>query len=142
MYEQLSAALEQSLKQNEADLVLAKQNANAAKLNLEQLKSDLDRERALNANISRQLDELKAQERLDSKSQASVKKRIGDLEEGILNRDASIKTLQEQLKQKQRDLDAEKAYHDSLNTSNRNLEAKVNEVIKRKDKTQQINFII
>lgn len=103
-----------SLKQNEADLVMAKKNADLAKINLDQLKSELD--------------QFKSQERLDVKSQLAFKKRVSELEEALLVRDTSIKTLQEQLRQKQKEVETERNFHGSVSVTNRSLEAKVNEV--------------
>lgn len=128
VFEKLTKALEASLKQNEADLVMAKQNADITKINLDQLKNELDRERAQNASLNAQLDQFKTQERLDTKSYASLKKRVTELEDAIGSQDLRIQTLQDQLKQKQRDLDSEKNRLVSLGATNRSLEAKINEV--------------
>lgn len=111
LYLKLSAALETSLKQNEADLVMAKQNADAAKKNLDQFRLELERERASNAALSAQLDELKSQERVNG---GALKKRVAELDE--------------QLKQKLRELEIERAHHTSLNITNKSLEAKINAV--------------
>lgn len=124
----LSNALEMSLKQNEADLVMAKKNADLAKKNLEQLKNELDRERAYNSSLSEELEQFKRQERSESTSQTTLRKRVRDLEELVESREVSIRTLQEQLKQKQKEVETERAQHHSLGATNRTLDAKINEV--------------
>lgn len=117
-----------SLKQNEADLVMAKKNADLAKANLEQIKSELERERALNMSLNDQLEQFKSQERMDVKSQLTLKKRVSELEELLNSRDLSIRTLQDQMRQKHKETETERGLNESLRLSNRNLEAKINEV--------------
>lgn len=117
-----------SLKQNEADLVMAKKNADLAKSNLEQMKNELERERALNMSLNDQLEQFKSQERVDVKSQLTLKKRVSELEELLNSRDLSIRTLQDQMRQKHKEAETERGLNESLRLSNRNLEAKINEV--------------
>lgn len=51
----MSSSLELSLKQNEADLIMAKKNADLAKLNYEKLQNELETERTLNSNYKTQV---------------------------------------------------------------------------------------
>lgn len=51
----LSTSLELSLKQNEADLIMAKKNADLSKHNIEKLQLDLDNEKSLNHNLKTQV---------------------------------------------------------------------------------------
>jgi hypothetical protein len=77
------------------------------------------------------------QERLEIKNQSVLKKRISDLEELLANhennKDNVQKTLQDQLKSKQRELDNERAKRSKelsdLLAKNKSLEFKINEVI-------------
>lgn len=52
---QLSTSLEISLKQNEADLIMAKKNADLAKLNIEKIQHELENEKNLNNNLRTQV---------------------------------------------------------------------------------------
>ncbi len=132
----LSSSLEISLKQNEADLIMAKKNTELSKANYEKLQKELEHEKSLNNNLKTQIDQFKLQERLETKNHALLKKRIQELEEQVAkhnaHKDTDLKTLQEQVKSKQNQLDDEKAkwLHDKqlLHEENRRLEGKINEV--------------
>jgi hypothetical protein len=51
----LSSSLEISLKQNEADLIMAKKNADIAKSNLEKLQNDLENEKNVSNSLRTQV---------------------------------------------------------------------------------------
>jgi hypothetical protein len=51
----LSNSLEISLKQNEADLIMAKKNADMSKHNLEKLQLELESERTIAKNLATQV---------------------------------------------------------------------------------------
>ncbi len=132
----LSSSLEISLKQNEADLIMAKKNTELSKANYEKLQKELEHEKSLNNNLKTQIDQFKLQERLETKNHALLKKRIQELEEQVekhnSHKDSDLKILQEQVKSKQKQLEDEqtKWVHDkqSLHEENRKLESKINEV--------------
>jgi len=132
----LSSSLEISLKQNEADLIMAKKNTELSKANYEKLQKELEHEKNLNNNFKTQIDQFKLQERLETKNHALLKKRIQELEEQVekhtVHKDADLKTLQNQVRSKQNQLEDEqtKWLHDKqlLHEENRRLESKVNEV--------------
>ena len=52
---QLSSSLEISLKQNEADLIMAKKNADIAKSNIEKLQNDLENEKTVTNSLRTQV---------------------------------------------------------------------------------------
>ena len=51
----LSRLLENSLKQNEADLIMAKKNADLAKVNHEKIQNELANEQKINENLKNQV---------------------------------------------------------------------------------------
>ncbi len=55
IFEKLSSSLEISLKQNEADLIMAKKNADVAKSNLEKLQNDLENEKNISNSLRTQV---------------------------------------------------------------------------------------
>lgn len=83
------------------------------------------------------MEQFKLQERLETKNQATLKKRIKDLEDSLSNfnttQETSLNSLQDKLRNKQRELEAEqnKWSHDynQLLNINKSLESKLNLVI-------------
>jgi hypothetical protein len=51
----LSSSLEISLKQNEADLIMAKKNADLSKANYEKVHNELETEKTINHNLKTQV---------------------------------------------------------------------------------------
>ncbi|CAF0776388.1 unnamed protein product [Brachionus calyciflorus] len=141
----LSSSLEISLKQNESDLILAKKNSDLAKLNLEKLQTELDNEKIISNSLRTQVEQFKLQERLENKSQANLKTRIKDLENSLKTFEASneknVKNLQEQLRNKERELSAEKSKwsqdYNQLITINKSLESKLEKI--NIDKDDELN---
>lgn len=107
----LSKSLEKSLKQNEDDLILAKKNLDLAKLNVSKLTNELENKDSIIVNYKTQVEQYKMQDKLETKNQAALKKRIHDLELS-LTRQSSSEIIVENLKKdfllKQHEFDTEK----------------------------------
>jgi chromosome segregation ATPase len=132
----LSASLELSLKQNEADLIMAKKNADLSKQSIEKIQLEIDNEKSLNQVFKTQIDQFKLQERLEAKNQAGLKKRIGDLETELndyhVRKEASVKRAQNEAKERELELSEElnklSLSYNSILSTHKNVEQKYNEV--------------
>lgn len=139
----LSSTLEKSLKQNEADLIMAKKNVDLSKHNYGKIENELLNERTLNSNLKTQIDQFKLQERLESKNHQVLKTRIKDLEEALARheetKEHSLKSLQDQLRSSQQEQTKWSNTHTSLSMTNKNHETKINELNDSIDK-QSLNY--
>jgi chromosome segregation ATPase len=132
----LSNSLEISLKQNEADLIMAKKSADLSKHNLEKLQLELESERTIAKNLNTQIEQFKLQERLETKNQANLKNRIRELEQSLGQFEASKqnveKSAHDKFKAKERELNAEinklSVDFNSTVSVKKNLELKISEV--------------
>lgn len=134
--QKLTASLEQSLKQNEDDLLLAKKNLDLSKLNASKLNNELENNRIMISNLKTQIDQYKMQDKLETRNQNALRKRIKELEElsqdNVSCKDSVIQDLKDQLKIKQAVFDEEKTAllndNNKLLLSFKNFERKINDL--------------
>jgi chromosome segregation ATPase len=132
----LASSLEISLKQNEADLIMAKKSADASKHNLEKLHLEKDNEKNIIKNLNTQIEQFKLQERLEVKNQANLKSRIHELERLVAQnetgKETHERTVLDKFRSKERELNDQltrlSIEHNNTQSLHKNLEQKLQEV--------------
>jgi hypothetical protein len=134
----LSSSLENSLRQNENDLIMAKQSADNIRHKMDKLQIELDREKSMNNALKLEIEQFNLQESLEIKNKNFLKRRNEELQSLLDNATAKhsdnfkIENLEAQLKTNQTRYEAEAAKWSQekklLEEKNKQLDNQTNQV--------------